>query len=444
MVASTAPSPRNGRRPAPHLDVRVPNAMTGYSIFSLARHAFSRHARWPKAFQSAAPKRRYKVVVIGGGGHGLATAFYLASVHGIRDVAVLERGAIGLGNTGRNTTIVRADYLLEPNTQFYAFSLKLWKDLSQTLNFNVMFSPRGRMILAHNDAHRDRLARLANAMLLAGTEARWLEPHEIRKRVPALDLSSSTRFPVVGAFFHATGGVARHDAVAWGYARAADALGVDIVQQCEVTGIKVDGGRVLGVDTTIGNIEAERVGIAVAGSSSQVARMAGIRLPIESHVLQAFVTEPVKPVLDTVVSFGAGHCYVSQTDKGEVLLGGDLDGYNSYAQRGGLPIIEGVTQQALTMFPSFSRLRIMRSWGGIMDMTMDGSPIIGKLPVDGLYIDGGWCYGGFKATPAAGWCFASTIANDEPHSLNAPFTLDRFHSGRLIDERGAGANPALH
>ena len=415
-----------------------------YSVFSLARHALTRHRGWGPAWRSPEPKQRYAVVIVGGGGHGLATAYYLAKEHGITDVAVLEKGWLGGGNTGRNTTIVRSNYLLDANAHFYEHSLKLWEGLSRDLNYNVMFSQRGVINLAHTDAQIDAARRRGNAMRLNGIDAQWLTPAELKARVPLLDCSPHTRFPVLGGLLQPRGGVARHDAVAWGLARAADARGVDIIQNCEVTGIRREGARVLGVETTRGYIAAEKVGLAVAGNSSRLAAMADVRLPIESHVLQAMVTEPLKPCLDTVVTSGATHTYISQTDKGEILFGGDLDFYNSYAQRGNLPTLEHVIQGAMSLFPFLSRLRLMRTWGGVMDMTMDGSPIIGKLPVKGLYFDGGWCYGGFKATPGSGWCFAWTIANDAPHELNAAFSLDRFHTGRLLDERGAGASPRDH
>jgi sarcosine oxidase subunit beta len=415
-----------------------------YSVFSLARNALSHHTGWPRAWRSPEPRRHYRVVVVGGGGHGLATAYYLARNHGISDVAVLEKGWLGGGNTGRNTTIVRSNYLLDANALFYEHSLKLWEGLSQELNFNVMFSQRGVLNLAHSDGQLEAYARRGNAMRLNGIDAVLLDRDQVREREPLLDTSGRARFPVVGGLLQPRGGTARHDAVAWGFARAADARGVDIIQNCEVTGIEVQGGAVRGVQTTRGHIGADKVAIVVAGNSSRLAAMAGVRLPIESHVLQAMVTEPVKPCLDGVVTSGAAHMYISQTDKGEVLIGGDLDFHNSYAQRGNLPRVEQVVQAALTLFPFLGRLRLMRTWGGIMDMTMDGSPIIGKLPVKHLYLDGGWCYGGFKATPGSGWVNAWTIANDEPHPLNAAFTLDRFHRGWLLDERGAGASPKAH
>ena len=415
-----------------------------YSIFSLARNALSGHANWPLAWRSPAPRLRYDAVIVGGGGHGLATAYYLAKEHGLTNVAVIEKGWLGGGNTGRNTTIVRSNYHLEPNAHFYELSLKLWEGLSQDLNFNVMYSARGVLNLVHSPADVDNAMRRGNAMRLNGIDAQFLTRDDIERRIPLLDCSPRARFPIHGGLLQPRGGTVRHDAVAWGYARAADARGVDILQQCELTGIRIERGAVTGVDTSRGFIATHKVGVAVAGHSGQVAAMAGVRLPIESHVLQAMVSEPLKPVLDTVVTSGAVHFYVSQSDKGELVMGGDLDFYNSYAQRGNLPAIEHAVTACLALFPSFGRLKLMRSWGGVMDMTMDGSPIIGKLPVRGLYMTGGWCYGGFKATPASGFLHAHTIAKDEPHPLNARFTLERFSEGRMIDEKGAGPIPGAH
>jgi methylglutamate dehydrogenase subunit A len=415
-----------------------------YSIASLARNALSQHANWPQAWRSPDPKPSYDVIIIGGGGHGLATAYYLARNHGITNVAVLEKGWLGGGNTGRNTTIVRSNYLLEGNAHFYEWSLKLWHGLSADLNYNVMFSPRGVLNLAHSDAQRDAAMRRGNAMRLNGIDAEWLGLDQVRREVPLLDCSDQQRYPIVGGLMQRRGGIARHDAVAWGYARVADARGVDILQNCEVTGFRIERGRVLGVETSRGYIGAGKVGMAVAGHSSHVAAMAGLRLPIETHVLQAFVSEPVKPVLDTVVTYGAGHFYVSQSDKGELVMGGDLDFYNSYAQRGNFAAIEHALVGGLQLFPWLRRLRLMRLWGGVMDMTMDGSPIISKTPIEHFYIDGGWCYGGFKATPGSGWVFAHTIANDAPHRLNEAFALDRFARGAVVDEKGAGPSPKDH
>ncbi|MDE0309912.1 MAG: sarcosine oxidase subunit beta family protein [Acidiferrobacterales bacterium] len=415
-----------------------------YSGLALARNAFSRHRNWQRAWRDPEPKSSYDVVIIGAGGHGLATAYYLAELHGIRNVAVLEKGWLGGGNTGRNTTIVRSNYHLDGNAKFYEHSLKLWEGLSQQLNYNVMFSQRGVLNLAHSDSEMEKFSIRGNAMRFNGIDAELLMPDQVRRSVPHLDCSQNTRYPIFGGLLQKRGGTARHDAVAWGYARAADALGIDIIQNCEVTGIKTSGNRVTAVETSRGTILCGQVGLAVAGNSGRLAAMAGLRLPIESHVLQAIVTEPLKPIIHTVVTSSASHVYVNQTDKGEVLFGGDLDLYNSYAQRGNLPRIEYVVQSVLTLFPCLSRVRMMRTWGGVMDMSMDGSPIIGKTPVDGLYLNSGWCYGGFKATPGSGWCFAHTIAHDQPHTLNEPFSLERFSTGALLDENGSGAFPNSH
>jgi len=384
------------------------------------------------------------VIIVGGGGHGLATAYYLAKEHGITNVAVLEKSYIGGGNTGRNTTIVRSNYYLDANAHFYEHSLKLWETLSAELNFNIMFSQRGVLNLAHSHADLESYSRRGNAMRLNGIDAELLRREDVSRMVPLLDCSPQARYPVMGGLLQRRGGTARHDAVAWGYARAADTLGVDIIEQCEVTGLRRYGDRVEGVETSGGYIRCGKIGLAVAGHSGQVAALAGLRLPVETHVLQALVSEPVKPVLDTVVTSGAVHFYVSQSDKGELVLGGDLDMYNSYGQRSNLPPIEHAVQSLVALFPCFSRLRMLRTWGGVMDMSMDGSPIIGKTAIDNLYLNCGWCYGGFKATPASGWCFAHTIAQDRPHRLNAAFRLDRFTSGDTIDEHGSGPFPWRH
>ncbi len=349
------------------------------------------------------------MVVIGGGGHGLATAYYLAKEHGLTNIAVLERSWIGSGNAGRNTTIIRSNYLMPGNVPFYELSMKLWEGLEQDLNYNAMVSQRGVLNLYHSDPQRDAYARRGNAMRLNGIDAELLDREQVREMVPYLDFDGA-RFPVQGGLLQRRGGTARHDAVVWGYARAADMRGVDIVQGCEVTGIRIMGGQVQGVETTRGFIGARKVALAVAGNSSRLAAMAGLRLPIESHVLQAFVSEAIKPLIDTVITFGAGHFYVSQSDKGSLVFGGDIDGYNSYAQRGNLPVVEDVCESAMALMPMLGRLRVLRSWGGIMDMSMDGSPIIDTTPVEGLYLNSGWCYGGFKATPASGLCFAHLIA----------------------------------
>src|SRR5688572_19020228 len=414
-----------------------------YCVFSLLRQALRGHRGWKPAWRDAVPQPGYDVVIIGGGGHGLATAYYLAKIHGITRVAVLEKGDIGSGNAGRNTTIIRSNYLLPGNTPFYEWSLKLWEGLERDINYNAMVSQRGVLNLYHSDAQRDAFARRGNAMRLHGVDAELLGRDEVRRLVPFLDFENG-RFPIQGRLRQPRGGTVRHDAVAWGYARAADRRGVDLIQNCEVTGLTIEAGRIVGVETTRGAIRAKKVGVAVAGSSSRVAAMAGLRLPIESHVLQAFASEALKPLIDTVVTFGAGHFYISQSDKGGLVFGGDIDGYNSYAWRGNLPIIEDVMECAMAIWPGLGRLRVLRHWGGLMDMSMDGSPIIDCTPIHGLFLNAGWCYGGFKATPASGWCFAHLLARDESHEVARAYRLDRFENGHLIDEKGLGAQPNLH
>jgi len=414
-----------------------------YSVFSLLGNALTGHTQWTPAWRDASPKDHYDVLIVGGGGHGLATAYYLAKNHGISNVAVLEKGWIGSGNAGRNTTIIRSNYLLPGNLPFYEWSMKLWEGLERELNFNTMVSQRGVLNLYHSDPQRDAFARRGNAMRLHGVDAELLDRDQVARLVPYLDFEDA-RFPIKGGLLQRRGGTARHDAVVWGYARAADMRGVDIIQNCEVVGLRVAAGCVVGVDTTRGFIGASKIGLAVAGSTSRLADMAGLRLPLESHVLQAFVTESVKPILDRVITFGAGHFYISQSDKGGLVFGGDIDGYNSYAQRGNLPTVEDVCEGGMAVMPMLGRVRILRMWGGIMDMSMDGSPIIDRTPIDRLYLNCGWCYGGFKATPASGWCFAHLIAHDETDPFAAAYRLDRFATGHLIDERGAGAQPNLH
>ncbi|MER9406812.1 sarcosine oxidase subunit beta [Mesorhizobium caraganae] len=419
--------------------------MAEYSALSLLTNALKGNQDWKPAWRKPEPKASYDVIIIGGGGHGLSTAYYLAKEHGITNVAVLEKGWLGSGNVGRNTTAVRSNYLLPSNTRFYEHSMKMWENLSHDLNYNVMFSQRGCLNLAHTPAQFDDYARRGNAMRHLGVDAELMSTAEIKRLVPALDVSASARFPIVGGLMQPRAGTARHDAVAWGYARGADRRGVDIVENCEVTGFLRDGDRITGVQTTRGEIRGKKVAVAVAGSTGRVMQLAGIdRMPIESHVLQAFVTESLKPFIDTVLTFGMGHFYMSQSDKGGLVYGGDIDGYNSYAQRGNLPIVDEVMSEMLALFPGLARVRMLRSWGGVCDMSMDGSPIITTGPLPGMYLNCGWCYGGFKATPASGWCFAYTIAKDEPHDFNAPFTLDRFYRGLVIDDKGQGATPRLH
>jgi sarcosine oxidase subunit beta len=414
-----------------------------YSLFSLAREALRDHTGWKPAWRDAAPKAEYDVLIVGGGGHGLASAYYLAKEHGVTNVAVLEKSYIGSGNAGRNTTIIRSNYLLPGNERFYEKSMQLWEGLEQDLNYNAMVSQRGVLNLYHSDAQRDQYARRGNSMRLHGVDAELLDEDRVRRIYPFLDYANA-RFPIRGGLLQRRGGTARHDAVAWGFARGADSRGVDIVQNCEVTGIDIAAGRVTGVQTTRGAIRAKKIGLVCAGNSSRVAALAGLRLPIESHVLQAFVSEGIKPLIDGVITFGVGHFYVSQSDKGGLVFGGDIDGYNSYAQRGSLPVVEDVMEGGMALMPMIGRLRMLRQWGGVMDMSMDGSPIIDRTPIEGLYLNAGWCYGGFKATPASGWCFAHTIARDEAHFINSAMRLDRFATGALIDERGAGATPNLH
>jgi sarcosine oxidase subunit beta len=413
--------------------------MQNFSIFSLLGNAMSGHKGWKPFWRDPQPKPRYGVLVIGGGGHGLATAYYLARNHGITNVAVLEKGWIGGGNTGRNTTIIRSNYLWNESGALYEHALKLWEGLTEDLNINLMFSQRGVLNLAHNLSDVREGRRRVEANRLNGIDAEWLTPQQVKEFCPIVDISPAARYPVMGATLQRRGGVARHDTVAWGYARAADSRGVDIVQNCEVTGILRDGARVTGVRTTRGTILADKVAIVAAGHSSVLASMAELRLPIQSHPLQALVSEPLKPIHPCVLMSNAVHVYISQSDKGELVIGAGIDAYNSYSQRGSFHIIEHQMSALMELFPIVSRVRLMRTWGGIVDVCPDASPIISKTPVRGLYINCGWGTGGFKATPGSGWVFAHTIANDEPHPLNAAYALERFTTGALIDEHGAAA-----
>jgi sarcosine oxidase subunit beta len=420
--------------------------MPRYSALSVIREGLRGNVGWTPAWRDAAPRKAYQAVIVGGGGHGLATAYYLAKNHGIRRVAVLEKGWIGGGNAGRNTTIVRSNYMLPGNREFYEHSLRLWENLSHELNYNVMFSQRAHVNLVFSPAQRDALARRYNVMRLTGSDGEWWDRDRLRREIPHLNYDDG-RYPIEGAYVQPRAGTARHDAVNWGYARAADRLGVDIVQNCEVTGFVRHAGAIVGVETTRGEIAAEVVGLAVAGSTSDVARLAGLgRLPIESHKLQAYVSEPLKPFLDHVVVYGVGHghFYISQSDKGGLVFGGDLDMYNSHAQTGALPRYRDVMGCAMNILPAAGRIRLLRQWAGLVDMSMDGSPFIDRTDVPGLHLNAGWCYGGFKATPGSGWCFAHLMAKGAPHPAAAALTLRRYAEGRQIDETGGGPTPNHH
>ena len=414
-----------------------------YNIFQIIKEGLKGNKGWKKTWRNPNIKKKYDVIIIGGGGHGLATAFYLAKEFNIKNIAVLEKNWIGGGNVGRNTTIIRSNYMLNENEAFYEFSLKLWESLEKQINYNAMVSQRGVLNIFHSDAQKDSFIRRGNSMIINGADAELYDVNKIKSIYPFLDYENA-RFPIKGGLFQKRGGTVRHDAVAWGYAHAADKLGVDIIQNCEVNNFKFKSGSCVGVETNKGFIKANKVGCAVAGSTSLLLSKADMVLPIESHVLQAFVSESIKPIIPGVITFGAGHFYISQSDKGGLVFGGDIDGYNSYAQRGNLDTLEDVCESGLALMPTISKARLLRMWGGVMDMTMDGSPIIDKTHIKGLYMNAGWCYGGFKATPASGWCFAHLIAKDYSHSLSENFKLDRFKNGYMIDEKGQGAQPNLH
>lgn len=411
--------------------------MQRYSGFGLVKHALSHHENWQKIWRSPEPKKEYDVIIVGGGGHGLATAYYLAKEHGITNVAVIEKGWLGGGNTARNTTIVRSNYLWDESAALYEHSMKLWEGLSQDLNYNVMFSQRGVLNLGHTLQDMRDIQRRVNANRLQGIDGEVLDTQQVQDLVPAMDCSASTRYPVLGASWQPRGGVARHDAVAWGFARGADSLGVDLIQQTEVTGFRKQDGAIVGVETSRGFIGAKRVGVVTAGNSGVMAEKAGFRLPLESHPLQALVSEPLKPILDTVVMSNHVHGYVSQSDKGDLVIGAGIDGYVGYGQRGSYPTIEHTVQAIIELFPIFSRVRMNRQWGGIVDTCPDACPIISKTPVKGLFFNCGWGTGGFKATPGSGNIFAWTLAKGRAHPLAEPFAYDRFNSGKLIDEHGA-------
>lgn len=414
--------------------------MQRYSALSLFLHSLKGHRGWQPQWRRASPKQSYDAVIVGGGGHGLGTAYYLAKVYGFRNVAVLEKAWIGGGNTGRNTTIIRSNYLFDESAALYDHALKMWETLSQDLNYNVMFSQRGVMMLAHNIHDVQVFKRHVYSNQVNGVDNEWLSPEQAKQFCPPLNLSRSLRYPVLGAALQRRGGTARHDAVAWGYARAGDALGVDIIENCEVTGIRRDRrGSVVGVETSRGFISSPRIGVSAAGHSSVVLNMADVRLPLESYPLQALVSEPVKPIFPCVVMSNTMHAYVSQSDKGELVIGAGTDAYTSYTQRGALHIGARTLEAICELFPQFRRMRMLRNWGGTVDVTPDRSPIIAKTPVDGLYVNCGWGTGGFKATPGAAHLFAHTIARNEPHPINAPFTIERFRDGHMIDEAAAAA-----
>ena len=409
-----------------------------YSIFSLAKNALSGHKEWPKMWRSPEPREFYDVIIIGGGGHGLGTAYYLAKEHGLKNIAVIEKGWLGGGNTGRNTTIIRSNYLWDDSAHLYEHSLKLWENLSSELNYNVMFSQRGVMNLAHNEHDIKEIKRRVSANNLNGIDSFWLSKEEIQKKVPIMN-TDNLRYPVLGASYQPRGGVARHDAIAWGFAMRADEMGVDIIQNCEAHQIRTKNGTIEGVETSKGFLRANKIGVVASGHTGVLAESAGIRLPLQSKPLQALVSEPIKPIIHTVVMSSAVHAYVSQSDKGELVIGAGTDSYNSFTQRGGFNIIEDTIRAMVELYPVFGKMKMLRQWGGIVDICPDASPIISKCDIEGLFFNCGWGTGGFKATPGSANVFAHTIAKNEPHQINSAFNLDRFASGRLVDEHGAAA-----
>ena len=409
-----------------------------YSIFSLAKNALSGHKEWPKMWRSPEPREFYDVIIIGGGGHGLGAAYYLAKEHGLKNIAVIEKGWLGGGNTGRNTTIIRSNYLWDDSAHLYEHSLKLWENLSSELNYNVMFSQRGVMNLAHNEHDIKEIKRRVSANNLNGIDSFWLSKEEIQKKVPIMN-TDNLRYPVLGASYQPRGGVARHDAIAWGFAMRADEMGVDIIQNCEAHQIRTKNGTIEGVETSKGFLRANKIGVVASGHTGVLAESAGIRLPLQSKPLQALVSEPIKPIIDTVVMSSAVHAYVSQSDKGELVIGAGTDSYNSFTQRGGFNIIEDTIRAMVELYPVFGKMKMLRQWGGIVDICPDASPIISKCDIEGLFFNCGWGTGGFKATPGSANVFAHTIAKNEPHQINSAFNLDRFASGRLVDEHGAAA-----
>ncbi len=412
---------------------------TRYSIFSIARNAMNYHKDWGRAWRSPDPKPEYDAIIVGAGGHGLATAYYLAKEHKMSNIAVLDKGWLGGGNTGRNTTIIRSNYLQDASIAIYELARSLYEGLSRELNYNVMFSPRGLLMLCQTEHELRALRRTSHANRLAGLDCRMITRQEVKKLVPLINDDPGCRYPILGAYYQPRGGTARHDAVAWGYARGADARGVDIIQNCEVTGIRREGARVSGLETTRGFIKTQRIGVVAAGHTSVIMQMAGLRMPIESVCLQALVSEPIKPVIDCVIMANTVHGYISQSDKGELVIGGGADPYNNYSQRGSFPALQHTVTALVETFPFISRLKMLRLWGGIVDMTGDRSPIISTTDVEGLYVNCGWGTGGFKSIPGSGFVFADTIANGRPHRIAEPFSLNRFAEGRLIDESVAAA-----